>query len=277
MKHSFLLFALLFAVSSVTSKDLKEVLKVKSSEEKEPMMSRGGFLAVGFANRLCTPGDKFHRIRYINQSYQSTDTFNYKDDVGAAANLVNLMLTAGINGQYGGVKWDIGFVPFANRNATHTLSVFGIIPINDRFFIEPMAGYSRFRKMKKIGSLTGKTGNIMFENEVFNQVSLRIIQVQHQYMFGLGLNYKLNENTLIRLDVRHHTVFDTRLKMNVRGYKDDNTSSFVESLLFPKKSRNFRAPSEQVEFNDRYGKPVEKIFDLRHLAFTAQIVFKLVQ
>lgn len=266
-----LFFVLMLNWQSASALDFNR--KDTAWDDKVRMFEPGSFFSVGFSNRLAATSDVYHKIKYYNHSYSADDTFNYGGKLESSSNLVNTVLAFGVNSKYLGAKAEIGFVPFANRNAHQSLSLFGIIPLGDKLVLSPSIGYTRFRKMRRIGSMEGKKGNIIFENEMFNQLSLRAVQVEHSYHYALGLYYKFSETVLFNLEARYHNVFDVRQKLKIRGYKDDANSSFIESLLIPKRCKNYNENSGPVLFTDHKGNQTEKFFDVKNISISAQVVF----
>lgn len=265
------IFVFILAQHSVSAIHVNR--KDNAWDDKVRMFEPGTFFSVGFSNRLAAASDVYHRIKYYNHSYNADDTFNFGGKLESASHLLNTVLAFGVNSKYFGAKADIGFVPFANRNAHQSLSVFGIIPLGNKLVLSPSVGYTRFRKMRRIGSMEGKNGNIIFESEMFNQLSLRAVQVEHSYHYGLGLYYKYSETVFFNLEGRYHNVFDVRQKLKVRGYKDDANSTFIESLIVPKRYKNFRESSGPVLFTDHKGNATERFYDVKNISISAQVVF----
>ena len=73
-------------------------------------------ISIGINNRICDARSGNMQLRYINVSSHESDTFNYEDIHKTSSNL--LTINMGISGIYDfvGAKFDIGFIPFANRN-----------------------------------------------------------------------------------------------------------------------------------------------------------------
>lgn len=253
--------------------DLKAIQNADSLKSEK--IFPGNYIAIGLADRFAVPRDDRFRIDYFNQGTFVNDTFTFRDKLPSANHLVNFNLSAAMSNRYAGLKLDLGFVPFANRNAHQSISAYGLIAISPKIFISPVLGYTRLRKQKKIGDMTGKNGRISFQGEEFNDISLRVTEVFHSYHYGLGVYFNLSESMFIHLEARYNHIFRNTLKLKVRGYKDNADKSFLESILFADKSANYRSGDKEVLFRDAAGKPATNLFRVNPLFINMSLVFTL--
>ncbi len=260
-----------FTISPIS--DLK-ALRHADSVKSEKIFP-GHYIAIGLADRFAVPREDRFRIDYFNQGAFVNDTFIFRDKLPSANHLVNFNLSAGLSNRYAGLKLDLGFVPFANRNAHQSISAFALLPLSPKIFVSPVFGYTRLRKQKKIGDMTGKNGRISFQGEEFNDISLRVTEVFHSYHYGLGVYFNLTENMFFYVEARYNNIFRNTLKLKVRGYKDDRDKSFLESILFADKSANYRSGDKEVLFRDAAGKPATNLFRVNPLFINLSLVFKI--
>ena len=233
------------------------------------------FIAVGFSDRLMRVSKEPYRISYFNQGKTVNDTFDYFDPIKSNGNLVNFVLTGGVSNRYVGAKLDLGFVPFANRNSHQSLSAFALIPIGKNVLLSPFVGVSRLRKQKKIGTLTGKDDEIYFNDNLLDEVSIRVHQAISSYQYGLGIYINLEEDVFLNLECKYHQNYRVLNRLKVTGYDSDSRESLLASILVADTWGYYSDGDSEIFFRNSQNKPIQQFFDLGKLAFSAQIVFTL--
>ena len=233
------------------------------------------FIAVGFSDRLMRVSEEPYRISYFNQGKTVNDTFDYFDPIKSNSNLVNFVLTGGASNRYVGAKLDLGFVPFANRNSHQSLSAFALIPVGKNILLSPFVGFSRLRKQKKIGTLTGKDGEIYFNDYLLDEVSIRVHQAISSYQYGLGIYINLEEDVFLHLECKYHQNYRVLNRLKVTGYDSDSRESLLASILVADTWGKYADGDSEIFFRNSQNKPIQQFFDLGNLAFSAQIVFTI--
>lgn len=239
----------------------------RDSSNKRHFAYPGKYFAVGFSDRLSKPSDQNFRIRYNNGG---NDTFHYYDQLKSASNLVNIVMTGAISNHYAGLKFDLGLVPAANRNSHQSLSGFLLLPLGKKLVISPAFGYTRFKKQKLIGTLTGDDGSIRFKNQEYDRLSIRVQEVMHSYHGGLGLYVQLNDNLMLYFDCRYNRIFRNTPRIKVSAYSQDDGESFFQSIVSADSYEHF---SDAIR--DASNKPVNSIYKVGNLAFSAQLVIRI--
>lgn len=235
----------------------------------------GSFFAFGLNDRPAHVSNERFRISYFNHAPDRIDTFLYRGAPESSEHLVNLQFSLGIGMRYGGFRADAGLVPFANRNAHQSLSLYGLIPVHRKVCLSPSAGYTRFRKQKRIGILHGKNDSILFKGEIYPQLSVRAVNVFHSFHTRLGVFIYLAENISLNLDARYHFGFRDKLKVNIRAYKDDETKSWLNNIVVADQSRNYFPGDREVDIRNAAGNPASSLFAPGKFTFSVQIAFAL--
>lgn len=242
----------------------------RDSSKKRNVIYPGHFIACGFSDRMASPGNQKFRINYFNEGSFANDTFLFNDKIKSSPQLVNFMLSGGISNRYAGLRLDLGFVPFANRNAQQSLSGFLLIPVADKFLLSPNFGYTRFRKQKKIGTLTGTNGRISFKDEEFDEVVIRVQEVMHSMHFGLGAFIPLDEMYSLYFECRYHRVFRNTRWLKVRAFSDDDNETFLASLSADQYER-YLDGNKAVLFRNDANQAVNSFFNIGQLSFSLQL------
>jgi hypothetical protein len=247
----------------------------RNSSNKRHFAYPGNYFAVGFSDRLSKPSDQNFRIHYNNWGSFVTDTFRYNDELKSSSNLVNIVLTGAVSNHYAGLKFDLGIVPFANRNSHQSLSGFLLLPVGKKLVISPTFGYTRFRKQKKIGTLTGKDGHITFLDKEYGEVAIRVQEAMHSYHYGIGLYVQLDKDLMLFFDCRYNRIFRNTPRIKVSAYSQDDGDTFFENLISADQYRRFSDGDKEVLFRDASNKPVHGLYKIGHLAFSAQLVIRI--
>ena len=209
-------------------------------------------------------------MRYINVSSHESDTFNYEDIHKTSSNL--LTINMGISGIYDfvGAKFDIGFIPFANRNYNLSFMSFLLMSLHDDLAISPEFGYTRLRKKKVLGKMEKEEDKYFdFENSKVHTLQILTHQVSHSYFLGLGIYIGIGNECNLYLSGHYHKIFRTRSSVKVIG--DDNYGGDIGPLH----SHRFKMNDQNVSVKDSYGHTISKYYNPGLWSFTAQICIPL--
>ena len=235
----------------------------------------GYFISVGFTDRLNKPSTDPVRISYFNEGRVDRDTFSFYDPLKSNRNLVNFTLSGGLSNRYVGVKLDLGFVPFANRNSHQNIAAFALLPIHKNIILSPFVGLSRLRKQKKIGELTGKDQTIYFQDQLFDEINIRVQQISSTYHYGLGVYFQVEENVSLYLACQYHQPLSSRYRLKVTGFKDESSESVFESIVSADAVKRYADGDPEVKFRSMKNQNLQALYRPDKLAFLIQVVFTL--